>query len=142
MTYYDIALAEIGTAEIPNVKANPRIVDYHQATTLRAKSDEVPWCSSFVNWVLQTAGYPTTRSAAARSWVRYGKACEMQRAAIVVLSRGNNPAFGHVGFIDRFDGSYVWVLGGNQNNRVSIARYPLSRVVACRMPVAKIAPLA
>lgn len=142
MKWIDIARGELGTSEVPSVKANPRIIEYHKATTLRANNDEIAWCSSFVNWVMQTAGFPTTRSAAARSWVRYGVKSELRPGAIVVLSRGSNPAFGHVGFVDRFDASYVWVLGGNQGNRVSIARYPLLRLVACRWPVAKAEPLA
>lgn len=135
--YMTIAEAEIGTAEVPGAKANPRIVEYHKATTLRAGSDETPWCSSFVNWAMKEAGYPTTRSAAARSWARYGKAGPLEYGSIIVVSRGTNPALGHVGFVHRVQGAYVWILGGNQGNRVSIARYPLSRLVATRLPVAK-----
>ena len=129
-----IAYDELDTEEIGGAKANPRIIEYHAATTLRAKSDEVPWCSSFVNWCMKEAGQRTTRSAAARSWAKYGKACGLEKGAVIVVSRGTNPAHGHVGFVWRADGPWVWILGGNQGNRVSIARYPLSRLVATRWP--------
>lgn len=137
-----IAYDELGTEETGGSKATPQIIEYHKATTLRATSDEVPWCSSFVNWVMHQAGYPTTRSAAARSWSRYGVASELRKGAIIVVSRGTNPAFGHVGFVWRSEGPYVWILGGNQGNRVSIARYPLSRLVAVRWPKERERPIA
>ena len=43
-----------GVREYAGPAANPRIVDYHAATSFAATDDEVPWCSSFVNWCLQT----------------------------------------------------------------------------------------
>lgn len=53
---YEIARAEIGVQEIAGVKHNERILQYHQATTLKAEADEVPWCSAFVNWCVIIAG--------------------------------------------------------------------------------------
>lgn len=44
-----IAEAELGTAEVAGTARNQRIIAYHSATSLEAKSDELPWCSSFVN---------------------------------------------------------------------------------------------
>jgi hypothetical protein len=54
MTPYEIAKAELGTTEVPGTQNNPRILEYHATTTLKATTDEVPWCSSFVN--LNTEG--------------------------------------------------------------------------------------
>ncbi|MBU5614452.1 peptidoglycan-binding protein [Geomonas sp. Red51] len=51
-----IAAAEVGQREFPGSPANPRIIMYHGATSLRATSDEVAWCSAFVNWCLKQAG--------------------------------------------------------------------------------------
>ena len=124
-----------GVKEVPGPEANPRIVDYHAATSFEATSDEVPWCSSFVNWCLQHAGYEGTRSAAARSWLTWGEPLDDPRyGAITVLARGKNPSLGHVGFFTGYEGDLVQILGGNQGNAVSIAGYPSARVLAYRWP--------
>lgn len=39
-----VALAEQGVHEIPGREAEDRIVEYHQTCSLKATSDEVPWC--------------------------------------------------------------------------------------------------
>lgn len=133
--WMDIARAEIGVAEIIGPGDNPRIVAYHAKTSLHSKDDETPWCSSFVNWCLHKAGYLGTGSAAARSWTNWGSTKGRTPGAIVVLWRGSpDAATGHVGFLDRLDGDHVWLLGGNQGDRVSVAKFPLSRVLAFRWP--------
>lgn len=48
---YQIASSEIGEKESRS-SDNGRILQYHDATTLNASEDEVPWCASFVNWCL------------------------------------------------------------------------------------------
>jgi hypothetical protein len=42
----------------------------------------------------------------------------------------------HVAFYIDDDGDFIKVLGGNENESVSISRYPKSAVVAYRMPPA------
>jgi len=77
------------------------------------------------------------------TWLRMGVPVDVsaaQRGDIVVLKRGNPSqpgpeviqAPGHVGFFDRFDGTFVWVLGGNQGNSVSIAPFTYERVLGVR----------
>lgn len=135
--WIDIAEAELDQKETPGSKHNPKILEYHSTTTLRASQDEVPWCSSFVNWVMIHAGVKGTNSAAARSWQKWGLGLsEPKIGAIAVLSRGKNPAKGHVGFVAAFDleKKNVLLLAGNQGNRVSIQNFPMSRVVAYRWP--------
>jgi uncharacterized protein (TIGR02594 family) len=83
--WIDIARAEIGVHEVSGPAANSRILEYFGATTLRANTDEFPWCSAFVNWCLQHAGIPGTRSAAASSWRTWGAACTPQIGCIVVV---------------------------------------------------------
>jgi hypothetical protein len=41
---------------------------------------------------------------------------------------------GHVGFYVRETAKYVYVLGGNQSNKVSIAGYDKARIIAYRLP--------
>lgn len=135
LDWFLTALNEYGVHEIAGPEHSSRIIDYHSATTLKATKDEVPWCSSFACWCLQTAGYPTTKSAAARSWLAYGNPIKtFQMGCIVILERGSNPAQGHVGFgVCERDG-VVYVLGGNQNDRVSIAAYSKNLVLGYRWP--------
>lgn len=47
----EIANKELGTSE-RFLGDNPKIIAYHKMTTLGAIKDEVPWCASFVNYVL------------------------------------------------------------------------------------------
>lgn len=126
------AVAQIGIQEFPGPASNPRIVEY-QKTTGAGKDDEIPWCSSFVNWCVSQAGLHGTRSAAARSWLSWGTSLDKPRpGCVVVLSRGKNPQKGHVGFYVRSSGAFVELLGGNQSNSVKIQSYPKSRVLAFR----------
>lgn len=128
------ALGEVGISEVPGIVASPRIVEYHKATTLKATSDEVPWCAAFVNWCLQQNGIAGTRSAAARSFLELGVKTPPRLGAIVVLRRSSNPAFGHVGFLlDNF-GGLLQVLGGNQGNRVCIKSFGAASVLDLRWP--------
>lgn len=131
--WLEIAKLEVGQKEIAGSKHNPRIVDYHSATTLKATDDEVPWCSSFVSWCLEKSGIPSAKNAWARSYLNYGrKIVDPVEGCIVVLSRGSSS--GHVGFYVGETNSDVVILGGNQGNEVCIAKYPRSRVLGYRLP--------
>lgn len=137
--WMQVAFDELGVKEVPGDGDNPRIVEYHQATTLKATDDEVPWCSAFVNWVMREAGYMYTRSAAARSWLTWGDEIELPvYGAVTVLRRGNNPAQGHVGFfVDQPEAGVIRLLGGNQSDSVNITVFPASRVIGYRWPSAE-----
>jgi uncharacterized protein (TIGR02594 family) len=132
--WMNVAVRELGIAEIPGAKHSERILAYHAATTLGAKDDETPWCSSFVNWCMAASGIEGTRSAAARSWLSWGRpATEEDWGAVVILTRGGSWQ-GHVGFLVGIAGSQVLVLGGNQANRVSVAPYPQAKLLDLRWP--------
>jgi uncharacterized protein (TIGR02594 family) len=66
VTPIEAALAELasGVAEVVGVEHNPRILEYHTATSLGASEDEVPWCAAFVNWCLLQAGAASSSSGA------------------------------------------------------------------------------
>lgn len=133
-----IAQGEMGIKELPGAKENPRIIEYHSKTTGAFSSDEVPWCSSFVNWVMSTAGYNTTKSAMARSWLNYGLSLKTPKyGCIVILSRGSNKRSGHVGFFWKKNMMSIEVLGGNQSNQVKISKYYIWQVLGYRWPSAK-----
>jgi uncharacterized protein (TIGR02594 family) len=134
--WMDWAQDEIGTAEIPGDRDNPRIVHYASFTKLGAPDDETPWCASFVCAALESTGWASTRSASARSYETYGRGLSVpEYGCIAVMSRGK-PGQGHVAFFTGFDDEgRLLLLGGNQRNRVCIVPYDRERAVAYRWPV-------
>lgn len=137
-----IALAEhaLNVREIAGAAVHPRIKLYHSHTSLKATSDEVPWCSSFVNYVMDTVGFPGTHSAAARSWWTWGRPIDGAKyGAIAVLRRGgsrnpNDKGPGHVAFVIDSRPGFVILLGGNQSNAITIAEFPAGDVFGYRWP--------
>lgn len=131
-SWMKIANREIGQKEIAGKGNNPRIIKYHASTTLKANSDETPWCSSFVNWVIKEAGMQGTNSAAAASWLAWGEKCSGKIGAITVIrnAKAANSSLtssgNHVGFLVRETSTYYELLGGNQSNRVRTSFYPKS----------------
>ncbi|MEM7302783.1 MAG: LysM peptidoglycan-binding domain-containing protein [Pseudomonadota bacterium] len=133
--WFQIAKGELGTDEIPGARHNRRILEYHATTTLHATTDEVPWCSSFVNWCIVNSGIQGTNSAAARSWMKWGSRLSTPtRGCIVVYSSSRGPTSGHVGFFERIEGSHIITLGGNQSDSVNYRSYPASRLLGYRWP--------
>jgi uncharacterized protein (TIGR02594 family) len=136
MNWMEIATCELGEHEIPGAKANKRILEYSKGVG-SFDSDEIPWCSAFVNWVLKRAGYQITGRANARSWLEYGLTIgEPEYGDIVVFWR-NQPdsVFGHVAFYLCDAGNKLKVLGGNQGNSICAALYPKTRVLGFRRPI-------
>lgn len=133
--WMEIAEGEMGQKEVAGSKANPRILEYHSTTSLKATSDEVPWCSAFVNWCMKEAGEERTNKANARSWLKYGSFLNTPRyGCIVVLRRGKDPAAGHVGFYITDLGDRIKVLGGNQGDQVKYSNYRKEDVIGYRWP--------
>ena len=131
-----IARGELGVKEYAGkFNNNPRIVEYHKTTSLGASEDEVSWCAAFVGWVMLKAGYTSTRSALARAYLTWGSPLSgPQYGAVVVFRRGNNPTFGHVALVQKFDANYVWCIGGNQSDSVKVSRFSRSSVLGYRWP--------
>lgn len=124
-----IAKKELGESEIVGIKANPRIIEYHKSVSLHASSDEVPWCSSFVNWCMMGANKPRTHSAAALSWLHYGKELTKPVLGCIVVFQH------HVGFYIGETSDCVNLLGGNQHDKVSIAPFLKKNVLSYRFPL-------
>lgn len=71
-----IAALELGVAETAGPGSSARVLEYLASTNLHAalaKDDSTPWCSAFVNWCVEKAGFAGTDSAAARSWLGWGR---------------------------------------------------------------------
>lgn len=145
--WVEIALRELGQKEVPGAKDNPRILHYANVAGLSdiAKDDETPWCATFANFTLCDSGHrPGTQSAAAISFEKSGKILDNLRAFIlgcyVVLKRtdhkGDEDWRRHVAIYlgHSKDNKTVWLLGGNQGNRVSIQSFDVERITALRWP--------
>jgi uncharacterized protein (TIGR02594 family) len=134
-----VAWAELGQSEIGGARANARILDYfNQVGHNTVADDETAWCAAFVGACLERAGIPSTPSLMARSYLDWGQsAAEPSAGSIAVLSRGANTSLGHVGFLVGMTDTSIYLLGGNQSNAVSVARFDRSRLLGIRMPAAR-----
>jgi uncharacterized protein (TIGR02594 family) len=137
---HEVAVTELGVHETPGTAATARIVEYDSHTTMKATSDEVPWCSSAANFVTDTAGFPGTHSAAALSWLGWGQVLTYPiLGCIVVMDRHDamNPQAAHVTFCDSEDISngIIRCIGGNQHDSFSVARFHVEKVLGYRSPI-------
>ena len=136
MTPYDIARGYIGLTEGPGPADNPKILEMYASVGHDwVEHDAVAWCAAFVGHCLETAGIRSTRKLTARSYLDWGVSVEVtdaQQGDIGVIPRGNSSWQGHVFFIDRIEGAWVWGLGGNQDDAVNVKRYPVSKLLGVR----------
>lgn len=131
--FLQTAFLEMNVKEIKGKNHNPRILQYHNATQLKASSDEVPWCSAFLNFIVERCHVVGTDSAMVRSFERWGKLLKKPiPGCIAVLSRGDNPDFGHGGFYLYETKKNIVLLAGNQGDSVCIASFPKSRLICYR----------
>lgn len=136
MTPYDIAQGYIGLTEGTGPADNPKILEMYASVGHDwVEHDSVAWCAAFVGHCLETAGVRSTRKLSARSYLHWGVPVEVtdaQKGDIGVIPRGNSSWQGHVFFIDRIEGAWVWGIGGNQDDAVNVKRYPVAKLVGVR----------
>ena len=134
VTPYFIAERYVGMKEIPGQEDNPMILAMLKLDDDWPEHDEVPWCGSFMEFVFWILRLPRTKTKLARAWEFIGQSIALEDARVghdvVVLSRGNNPANGHVGLFSGMRYNAISLLGGNQNNEVNVTPYDTSRIVA------------
>ena len=142
--WMSFAWADLHVAEAPGTPDNPRIVDYFRRVGhADVDNDATPWCAAYVGACLERAGLRSTRSLAARSYLAWGvDTVAPAYGAIVIISRGADPALGHVGFLVGLTDSHVVLLGGNQSNAVTVEAFARSRVLGWRLPSAAEIPAA
>jgi len=133
--WMEYALREYGIREISARGRTVNVAAYLKATGVGRSADETPWCSAFVNWCMRMAGFPGTLQANARSWLEWGGISLdfPVYGSVVVLWRDKLAgSLGHVGFFVKLWDDNLLLLGGNQNDAVSIRPYPRSRVLGMR----------
>lgn len=148
--WLDVVLAEKGVAEIKEKGVhNKRIVEYHSTTTLGAKTDEVPWCSSFVNWVMVQSSYKGTNNALAKSWASWGASVDKPFPGVITIIKQKNKNSDtatdsstgyHVGFFVSKSSSQIRLVGGNQGDKVKESGFMLRSydIIAYRKPLPRI----
>jgi uncharacterized protein (TIGR02594 family) len=122
-------------------RSNDRIEEYlRTCSNIRAKAqnkDDTPWCSAFVNWCMRQAGLWGTGHARAISWLSWGHPCSAQYGAVTILKpdgEDQDQNSGHVSlYVASVEGK-IWLLGGNQDNRVRLSGYYPDRVRGYRWP--------
>ena len=101
------------------------------------------WCAAFLNAVLEESGMENLHDInhvsplMARSFLKWGVKVDVPMAGdVVVFPRGNSDWKGHGGFylssIQKNGKEYYRILGGNQNNAVSIDLYPANKALGIR----------
>lgn len=128
--WMDKAFSQIGVSEVKGeAKNNPSIIDYH-STTGKFKTDETPWCASFVNWSLVRSNVPSINSARAFDYKKYGTKLEKPAYGAIAIMN-----YSHVGFVagTNSDGRVV-LLGGNQGDAVNLSPNSTGAVLQYRYP--------
>lgn len=134
-----LAIADLGIAEIPGPQHNPKVVAmFRDAGFSGVTNDETAWCAAFVGAKLRLAGCTSSNSLAALSYESWGiKLPQPAIGAVGYKTRKNsrgNVIGGHVFFIVGWTATHVLALGGNQNNKVSVASIPRKDVAGFRWP--------
>lgn len=124
----------LGEQEIAGPTANPAIMKMFEAVGWdpKERGDEEPWCGAYTGYVMVRNGIePPELAVRATSWKQWGVACKPRRGAVAVVRRTGGH---HVALIDRVTASHVYLLGGNQSNAVTVARWPIESIVSTRWP--------
>ena len=137
-SWMKIAEKELGQKEIVGAKDNPRVVEYHQVTSLKATDDETPWCASFVSWCFEKVDIKSTKSARAKSYAESSDFIKVDKPVYGCVCVYTREGGGHVHFYVKQDNSKIFGLGGNQSNAVNIAGYDKSRLLGYYWPKAKL----
>ena len=134
------AVKHIGVKEIVGKAHNPVILGWAGAVGLKSiyTNDEIPWCGLFIAYCAHAAGLQVVeRPLWALNWAKYGnKVDEPMLGDILTFKRNGG---GHVGIYVGEDTNYYHVLGGNQNNSVSVTRIAKSRLHQARRTAWKVA---
>lgn len=138
-----VAIGELGIDERNEEK---RVREYHAQGGGSSKwGGEVPWCASFIGWVLKQAGIKGSGAASARSYCKWGddvlNQSKIPAGAIGVIAGNRGANSGHVFFITDDDGTWVKTVGGNQSSKsednggeVTRSKIKKSRLIAARFP--------
>lgn len=128
------AKKHIGLKEIPGTKNSPVITGWLKVMGAWWNDDETPWCGVFTGYCMKVAkiSYPKLYMRASE-WANWGMRLDTPVDGCVVVF--NRKGGGHVGFVmGQTKDGFLTVLGGNQGNAVTIAKFDRTRVVGYYWP--------
>lgn len=120
ITPIELARKEIGVHEI-EPGSNPRILEYHSHSHGKFKDDDISWCASFCNFILDKANYDRPRGdldALAASYRDYGSGLSGPEEGCILVFKLASGHY-HVAFCSDFNDEQVLALGGNQTDSKS-----------------------
>jgi len=137
--YMQVALSYLGTKEAPGSANNPLVVDmFKLAEHPQITADSVPWCAAFIAACLKKAGTPNEVARSLRLWAaayaQIGSPLPIQKPVWGSIGVKTRHGGGHVGFVVAANKDRIWLLGGNQGDKVSIASFPREAFTAFRLP--------
>jgi uncharacterized protein (TIGR02594 family) len=110
------AQGELGVNEADNAD---KVKEYHKVGGGLMREPTVAWCAAFVGWCLDKAGIKGTRSASARSYLKYGKSVGTSNVPFGAIAVFGVPSSGsgHVAFVVEDKGDKLICIGGNQSDK-------------------------
>lgn len=129
-------LSHYGLNEIPGSQSNPDILEFFQELGYDWVNDDstTSWCSAMLSYYAKECGYEYHSGLDARGWLKMSVMVLKPMLGDVVILWRNDPLSwqGHVGLFIAWDAKRVYVLGGNQNNRIDITAYSRDRIIGIR----------
>ncbi len=129
------ALEHYGMKEVDGLDSNPEIIAMGKELGYDIADDSTTaWCSLAVNYFAKKCGYEYSGKLDARSWLKMPVVVLKPTLGDIVVFWRNDPSSweGHVGWFINWNQKYIWVLGGNQSNSLSITAYPRERLLGVR----------
>lgn len=124
-----------GVTESVGSANNPVIMGWAKEVGLGKvyTADSIPWCGLYISVVMFRAGRPIVKDPLwALNWNNFGVKVNVPMLGdILTFTRKSG---GHVGLYIGHDDTAYHVLGGNQGDKVSIARIAKSRLSQARRP--------
>ena len=128
-------LSHYGLSEVTGKHSNPEILEFFNELGYNIEDDSTSaWCSAMLSYYAKKCGYEYNKDLSARSWLRMPiMVLKPVIGDIVILWRENLQSWkGHVGIFINWDINKIYILGGNQNNQISINAYPRERILGFR----------
>lgn len=128
-----------GTAEQQGPGSNPTILEWAKAVGLHRhyRDDAIAWCGLAMAYVAGQAGWdnaPNGNPLLARNWLSWGNSASVPMLGDVLVFWRGHPrgSKGHVGVYVGEDAIAFHVIGGNQDDMVSIKRISRQRFLQAR----------
>lgn len=140
-------LALYGVTEFSGSQSNPIILNWAKETKTNSdnwyNTDSIPWCGLYMAVIAQRAKWEVVNlPLRALSWSTFGNPIPLDKGCLGDVCVFTRKGGGHVGVTIAYstDKKYIYVLGGNQADKVNIAKIATSRLHAIRRPPYKVPP--